>query len=190
MLNVRYLVFRGAVPPGVQPAFQSPDYWVLVNRSALPRAFVPQRVEAVPDAKARLAKLGDPQFDARKVAYVESPLALPGEIHGSVQIVDDTPCRVTLAAQMATPGLVVLADVWNNGWRAWVDGKPAPILRTNHALRGVEVPAGDHALEFRYQPASARWGMVLAATAVALLAGLLGRAAWKRRPQPPTHRAF
>ncbi len=41
MLGVRHVIFRGSPPPGVKPEFQSPDYWILENRSALPRVFVP-----------------------------------------------------------------------------------------------------------------------------------------------------
>jgi hypothetical protein len=41
MLDVRYIIFRGMPPPDIHPAFQSPDYWVLINSNALPRAFVP-----------------------------------------------------------------------------------------------------------------------------------------------------
>jgi len=178
MLNVRYLIFRGTAPSDIQPAFQSPDYWVLVNRSALPRAFIPRRVEVTPDAKERLKMLADPQFDAREVAYVESPLSMPAACKGTVRIVDEIPSRVTVSAQMETPGLVVLADLWDKGWRAFLDGQPVPILRANHALRGVVVPSGNHALEFRYEPASVWWGMRLAVAALALIAGLFGFAAW------------
>ncbi|MBL9172383.1 MAG: YfhO family protein, partial [Verrucomicrobiales bacterium] len=41
---------------------------------------------------------------------------------------------------------------WDPDWRAWVDGQAAPVLRANHLMRAVSVPAGDHRVEFRYQP--------------------------------------
>ena len=76
--------------------------------------------------------------------------------------------------KMETPGLVVLADVWDKGWRAYLNGQPAPILRTNHAVRGVIVPAGTGTLEFRYEPASFALGLKLAIlTAVILFACLI-----------------
>jgi len=173
MLNVRYVVFRRNPPADIHPPFQSPDYWVLVNRRALPRAFVPRRVETVLAEKTRLARLAAPAFDAREVAFVESPVPLSEECKGSARVVDENPCRVTLCAQMETPGLVVLADLWDPGWRALLDGKPVPILRANHALRGVVAPAGTHTLEFCYEPASVAWGWRLAAGGGAMMAGLL-----------------
>jgi len=70
---------------------------------------------------------------------------------------------------METPGLVVLTDRWDAGWRAYVNGRRVPILRTNHAIRGVLLPAGVSRLEFRYAPASFTWGLGLAGLAAVVL---------------------
>ena len=45
MLDVRYVIFRGNPPAELHPEFSSPDYWVMKNPRALPRVFVPERVE-------------------------------------------------------------------------------------------------------------------------------------------------
>ena len=74
---------------------------------------------------------------------------------------------------METPGLIVLADNWDKGWRACWNGKPVPVLRTDYAIRGVVVPAGNGTLEFIYQPASLILGLWLAGFAVFVLIGWL-----------------
>jgi len=75
-----------------------------------------------------------------------------------------------ISAQMETPGLIVLADNWDKGWRAFWNGRPAPILRVDYTIRGVVVPAGTGTLEFIYQPASVFLGLWLAGlSAIALL---------------------
>jgi hypothetical protein len=175
MLNVRYVIFRGVTPPppGIQPVFQGPDYWVVVNHAVLPRVFVPQQVAAVPEERRRLEKLASPQFNPREVAFVETPVGLPEVCRGTAEIKDEIPSRIRVAVQMETPGLVVLADLWDKGWHAYLNGKPVPILRANHALRGVIVPPGKAVLEFRYQPASFRLGLWLAGLAGGLLFGLV-----------------
>src|SRR5208283_371006 len=132
-----YVIFRGSPPQEVKPAFQGPDYWVLENRSALPRVFVPRRVEVVADDNERLGKLALPEFNPRAVAYVETPADLPADCRGAAKITSEIPTRIVVTAQMETPGLLVLADRWDKGWRACLNGKPVPILKTNHALRGV-----------------------------------------------------
>jgi hypothetical protein len=173
MLGVRYVILRSSPPPGIRPAFQGLDYWVMANATALPRAFVPRRVEWVAEDKARLQKLLSPQFDPREVAYVETPVNLPGSSRGHAEIGDEIPTRVRVSVQMETPGLVVLADLWDKGWQAYLSGKPVPILRTNHAIRGVVVPAGSGTLEFRYEPASFSWGLRLAGLAALVILGWL-----------------
>jgi hypothetical protein len=186
MLGVRYVVFRDSPPPTAHPAFQGPDYWVMVNSNALPRAFIPQRVEVVTEEKARLQKLASPRFDPRAVAYVESPVALPASCRGTAEIVDEIPTRISLSVRMETPGLVVLADLWDKGWQAYLNGQRVPILRTNHAIRGVVVPAGSGTLEFRYAPASFAWGLRLAGLAAVVLLAWLGITLWNpSRPALP-----
>jgi hypothetical protein len=184
MLGLRYLVFRGSPLPGTRPVFQSPDYWVLANPSALPRAFVPRRIELVQDDSVRLEKLGSSEFNPRQVAYVETPVMLPDDCRGSAELVSETPTHLTLSVQMETAGLVVLTDRWDQGWRAWLNGRPVPILRTNHVLRGVPVPAGFGTLEFRYQPESFRLGLQLAGLGGFILCAWAGFAVfttWRRR---------
>ena len=187
MLNVRYVIFRGSPPEGVHPDFSSPDYWVMINSNALPRVFVPAQVETI-TAKAnqrRLAKLAAVDFNPRQTAYVEERVQLPVECRGSAEIVAEIPTRVTISCNMETAGLVVLADLWDQGWNAYWKGKPVPILRTNHAIRGVVVPAGKGTLEFRYEPASLAWGWRLSGLALVVLLGWAWWGKHSRRPQAP-----
>jgi hypothetical protein len=184
MLGVRYVIFRGAPPTGIYPAFQGTDYWALVNHTALPRVFVPQHVEVVTDEHQRLEKLMSPQFDPRTVAYVESPPSLPDSCRGKAEIVSEIPTRITVSVQMETPGLVVLADLWNKGWKAYLNGQPVPILRANHAVRGVVVPVSASTLEFRYEPASFVLGLYLSGLAAVVLLCWLGAVVWTRHGVP------
>ena len=161
MLGVRYVILRGTpFPEMAKTRIQSPDYWVPENRAALPRAFIPARVELAPDAADRLAKMASSEFDPRKVAYVETPVDLPAACRGAAEIVAEIPTHVTVSARMETAGLLVLADLWDSGWNATINGHPAPILRANHAIRGVVLPAGTSTVEFCYAPASWTWGIV------------------------------
>jgi hypothetical protein len=173
LLGVRHVVYRGTPQPNVRPAFQGNDYWALTNHAALPRAFVPRRVEMVTDDYERLGKLASAQFDPRAVAYVESVVSLPNECRGEAEITTEIPTRVTVSVKMETPGLVVLADLWDKGWRAYRDGQRVPILRANHAVRGVLVPAGAGTVEFRYESARLALGVGLAILAALILVAWL-----------------
>jgi hypothetical protein len=173
MLGVRYAIRRGEPLASYHPLFQSNDYWVLINSNALPRAFVPRSVATITSDDGELEALASPQFNPADVAYVESPVELPAVCRGTAEITNEIPTRIMILVRMETPGLVVLADRWDKGWRAYWNGKPMPILRANYAIRGVVIPAGNGTLEFIYKPASLFLGLWLAGLAVIVLAGWL-----------------
>ncbi len=185
LLDVRYVIFRGAPPPFMHPPFQSADYWVLVNSNALPRVFVPQTVKTVA-AGQELEEVVSPQFKPVDVALVTSPVNLPTQCRGMVQITNEIPTRIRISAQMETPGLIVLADNWDKGWRAFWNDRPMPVLRVDYTIRGVVVPAGTGTLEFIYQPASVVLGLWLAGLAAIALLGWVAfiRLRSQQKPSP------
>lgn len=188
MLGVRYVIFRDAPVPQAHPIFQGDDYWVMANPAALDRVFVPRSVACVGDPRQRLRLLGQPTFNPRQLALVEQPVDLPAECAGRAAIVEETPCQIKVALDMATPGLVVLGDSWDKGWKAFLNGQPVPVLRANHALRAVLAPAGKGLLEYVYEPASFLWGTTLAEIgAVILLAGNLWETVRARKAAARVH---
>jgi hypothetical protein len=191
MLNVRYVVGRGQPPPASRPVIAQDDYWVFENDAALPRAFVPAVVRPAPATADLLRLLSAQEFNPWEVAYAEDAPKLPGRTQGTVEVLDETPGHLILRADMQTQGLVVVADQWYEGWEATVDGQPVPVLRVNHALRGVVVPAGQVSVEFDYRPRGFRLGLRLLVAALGglgLWAALTTRRRWPARrvlaPQP------
>ena len=85
--------------------------------------------------------------------------------------------RVVVEAELAAPGILVLADTWYPGWRVTVDGAAAPLLRADYAFRGVALPAGRHVVEFTFSSRPAALGLWLSLLGLVALAavGLIGR---------------
>ncbi len=89
--------------------------------------------------------------------------------------------RVVLVAHASAPAFAVLADAWDPGWHATVDGREAPLLRGNVAFRAVAVEAGSHEVTLRYRPRGFFPGLGLSAASLALAATLWIRAGRTRR---------
>jgi hypothetical protein len=180
LLNVRYVI---------APSEDYTGYFVLVNESALPRAFLPRTIEIEPDRARRLAALGNPSFNPLQVAYLEDPGVSIPAAEGDAAIIEDTPQHITIRTNLTRSGLVILADQWNSGWQATIEGKPAPIVRVDHALRGIAVPKGENIIVFRYRPFSVRLGVGTAVVGVFLLIGCIlinRRAQQKMNSASPT----
>jgi hypothetical protein len=184
MLSVRYAIFRGTPPKDLVPRFRSEDYWVMENPRALPRVFVPKRVESITKDDDLLHALARKEFNPSEVAYVSSNLAMWGTIRGRAAIKEEIPTRVVIEANMETRGLLVLADNWDKGWQAFVNGKATPVLRTNYAIRGVVLPPGPSTVEFRYEPRGLVLGNRLALAAIAAMLVWIALLLRRRTPEP------
>jgi hypothetical protein len=66
----------------------------------------------------------------------------------------------------------VLKEQFFPGWTAYVDGQSIPIQLWRGAFQTVHVPAGDHSLDFRYQPRMLRIGAWVSASSIALIAAI------------------
>jgi uncharacterized membrane protein YfhO len=96
-----------------------------------------------------------------------------------VEFASYAPKRVELKANATAPSLLLLNDKFDPGWKVSVDGKPATLLRCNFLMRGVQVPTGQHTVEFSYQPTSKVFYVSLGATLLGLL--LCGFVWWDGR---------
>ena len=180
------------VSPPLHPVTlsQDPEVAVYENREALSRAFYVPRVEVVPDPQVLLRRLADGTDDLRQVAFVEEPppSGFLGESDNSsgaaADFIVDEPERVVLRVRAPARGFLHLADQNFPGWRATVNGAPAPILPANHLFRAVEVPVGESTVEFRYQPASVRIGTAITVATLLALA-IVAALRHRRRPIEP-----
>jgi hypothetical protein len=100
------------------------------------------------------------------------------------------PPEITWTVETDAPRLFVASEVYYPaGWNAYLDGEQVPIHRVDYLLRGVHVPAGEHTLTMRFEPAADRYGIWVAGLATFGVYGgilaLLGQAYRRRREGVP-----
>lgn len=142
-----------------------------------PSAYVACRVERAANADEALLRPYAPGFSgSRDVALEVAASADCGE--GSAQRLDASAGRERYRVAADGSGHLVVRASYARGWRALVDGRPAPVLRANGKHRAVPVPAGAHEVALRYHPPGL-WAGVLLSALSAVVAVVL---AWKGRP--------
>ncbi len=187
MLNLRYRILRGTPPENATAIFAGDDHWVLESTTYLPRVYLPRRAETVDRPEKSLRGVAEQSFDPREVAYVysERDSFTLDDVQGQVAIASETPCNIEIDVDMQTPGLVVLADLYMPGWKAFYNDEPVDIYLTNVALRGVRVPTGKGRLTFRYEPESFAAGLrwMYRALTIAAMWGVVVVWVARRRPR-------
>ena len=58
---------------------------------------------------------------------------------------------------------------YKDGWNAYVDGNRTPTYQVNYILRGINVPAGSHRIEFKFEPKVIQTGSRISMASYALL---------------------
>jgi uncharacterized membrane protein YfhO len=81
--------------------------------------------------------------------------------------------RLVYWASAPTGGYFVHSASLASGWRVWVDGQEAPLLRANSLFRAVALPPGEHEVELRYEPGAVALGRTVSGWAMAVAAASL-----------------
>jgi hypothetical protein len=172
------------------------DLDVYSSQTVWPRAFFTDRVASYDQAPDFVHLIG--ANDGRPFAGVQRSDELAQEAIALLR--HDLPGRTVVAAtnyrltenttsfdvHAPTAGLVVLNEAyWPGDFRAAANGQKLPILRVNHAMRGLRIDApGDYHIVFRCVPAGFPRNLTLSALGFVLLIGSLGLALRRKTNAP------
>lgn len=133
------------------------------------RGVFAREIVRVPDASAAFEALA--RVNVRRKTVVEAPdaITLPAGPPGTLALRSYGASELVFGVDAAAGGFAVVSEVWHPGWQARVDGASAPILRTNGAFLGVEIPPGTGELALRFEPPGLRAGAGLTVSALAVL---------------------
>jgi hypothetical protein len=151
--------------------------------SAWPRTHVACRVIEERDTERALLRPYSPGFDPQRdvvlepgrASVVDGPLAATCT-RGRARLTAESSGEERVEVEANASGYLVVRGSYARGWRARVDGVPAPVLRANGKHRAVAIPAGKHEVVLRYVAPGFAAGVAVSLVSL-VAAALLWRAA-------------
>lgn len=98
-------------------------------------------------------------FNPAEVAIVDN--AFKSQLSGAVAIPDSAASikqvafdndNIKYESNSNAAHVAVFSEIYYKDWKAYIDGKPAPIAKANYVLRAMLIPAGKHNIEFKFEP--------------------------------------
>ncbi len=138
---------------------QRQNLFLYRNENVLPRAFFVDSVKVFTDGVARLKYMNSGEFDPAKIALLEAPLDQPfspPDSNSRAKVTEFSPDNLVVETATDQPALLVLSEVfYPKGWTARLEtGETLTIHKTNHILRSMVVPAGEHTITLTFKPAT------------------------------------
>ena len=154
-------------------ASETGPFAVLEFTGTLPRAkFYTDWQTGLSDAQT-LQQLRAPEWDPARQVLLSEKIAgttpSPTSATSEASITQYAPKHITVKTRSTAPGILLLNDRWHPDWKVTVDGQSTPLLRANFLMRGVSVAAGEHTVEYRFDPPHQTLWVSLAAVATGLL---------------------
>ena len=150
MLNTKYFIQRD--PQNGQPTYS-------INPNALGNCWFVKAVEFKKGPKAVMNALTNLNTkDSAVVDFNEKELVKYDNIldsTGTISLIKNENDFIQYKSNSNTAKFAVFSEVYYDaGWKAYIDGKESPIIKTNYVLRGLSVPAGKHDITFEFKPNS------------------------------------
>lgn len=167
MLNTRYFIFP----------LQGGQTMPMQNPYTMGNAWFVDEVQYVNNANEEIDALH--HINPAKVAVIDKKFseqvkqtAAPDSM-SSIKLTAYEPNGLKYEVDSKTGGTVVFSEIYYPGWQVYIDGVEAPLGRANYILRAMNVPAGKHEVEFKFDPKSLHATETVAFIALGVLALVL-----------------
>jgi hypothetical protein len=169
MLNTKYFI--------------NPKGQAQQNPAAMGNAWFVNSVNIVPNADAEIDALNN--LDVKNKAVVDSRfkdlvIQNSSNENSSILLTEYKPNYLKYTSTSTSDGIVIFSEIYyEKGWNAYVDGELKPHFRANYVLRGMQVPTGNHIIEFKFEPKTYQIGESVSLASSIILLLLLGFVSFK-----------
>ena len=160
MLNTKYFI--------------SQQGQVQQNPGAMGNAWFVNNVNIVANADAEIAALNGFNPDSTAIVDIRFSDQIIENLDNSnatITLEEYKPNYLKYTSSSTKDGIAIFSEIYyDKGWNAYIDGKLKPHFRANYVLRGMQIPAGNHLVEFKFEPSTYKTGETVAlASSVTLL---------------------
>ncbi|HVD98320.1 MAG TPA: YfhO family protein [Cytophagaceae bacterium] len=149
MLNTKYFIV---------PDQKTQQPMVQRNPDAMGNAWFVSDIKLVNNADEEMQAMDSTNFRSTAILNKEFNGTLQGlqfakDSTGYIRLTNYHPNRLSYESKAATEQLAVFSDIYYQpGWNAYINGKLTPHVRVDYVLRGLRIPAGEHKIEFKFEP--------------------------------------
>ena len=168
MLNVKYVIQQD----------EDGNSFPAVNPDANGNAWFVEQLLPVSSANEEILKLKDFNSKTQAVVNTRTYPSLTKTRYqldslAQIKLVDYRPNYLKYKSSNPNDGFAVFSEMYYpSGWDAFIDGKMEPHYKVDYALRGIKIPAGEHEIEFKFEPEVVETGSQIT-LAASILLGLI-----------------
>ena len=165
MLNTRYFIFplQGGQTAPLHNPFALGNAWFVDEVQYVSNAN--EEIEAIHGLNPLQKAVVDKKFESSVRSMAADSLA-------TIELVAYQPNYLKYEVNSEKGGTVVFSEIYYPGWQSTIDGEEVAHGRANYILRAMNVPAGKHVVEFKFDPKSLHTTETIAFIALGLLAVL------------------
>lgn len=170
MLNTKYIITQDQ---------QNGSYKMQRNATAAGHAWIVPHVQFAKDADEEMKAISS--FDPKKEAIVDvryknmiDEKRLGPGTGALINLESYNPDHLVYTYSAPTDVVAVFSEIYyDKGWNMYVDGQKKPYFRADYVLRAAQLEAGNHKVEFKFEPVSYYTGeWISLAGSILLVAGL------------------
>lgn len=173
LLNVKYLIQTD----------EKGEYYAVKNDQALGNAWFVSKLEKVKSADDEIKRVGT--INAKEIALVSQDVknkTFTKDSTATITVEKYLPNYIKYKSNNKNAGFAVFSEMYyHKGWNAYIDEKLSntPIVQVDYALRGLEIPAGNHTVEFKFEPQVVKTGAIITLISSLLMLLVIGFAIFK-----------
>ncbi|MNK15524.1 Bacterial membrane protein YfhO [compost metagenome] len=175
MLNTRYFITQDQ---------QNGSYKMSRNATALGNAWIVKSVQFVKNSDEEMKAINS--FDPKQEAIVDEQYKklldttrLGADPSAFIKLEKYHPDHLEYSYSAPRDVIAVFSEIYyDKGWNMYVDGVQKPYFRADYVLRAAQLEAGNHKVEFKFEPKSYYTGEKISLAGTILLVLCLGFAGY------------